>query len=270
MIVLSKGTSHKIRLTTDASGDIEAHYTIVDKTGTGPASYSYAGAGEPLASITSATTTDIVVGAASTERSIRHLTFYNNHASQAVTCTVFEEDGTDTVTHQKLVLAAGEALKLDAAGVWTHYDANGGPYVGLGPMATQADMETGTSTTTVVTPGRMHFHPGMAKCVGMTTGTTTPASQTPPAYNLTSITDTGVGRLTVTIANDFSSANYSAVLGGVGISTTLTAIALVNTFYIRTGTLAAGTFEINARDATATTNALADPSGYAWACYGDL
>jgi len=40
MILLTKGTSHKIRLTTDAAGDIEIHYSAVDKTGTGPASYS--------------------------------------------------------------------------------------------------------------------------------------------------------------------------------------------------------------------------------------
>src|SRR5690349_19585887 len=120
MIVISKGTSHKLRITTDAAGDIEQHISWVEKTGTGPASYSYAAKGEPLASVITATTADILVGATSTEMSVRHYSAYNNHASQAVTVTIFEEDGTDTVTHIKLVLAAGEKLTLDAAGVWTH------------------------------------------------------------------------------------------------------------------------------------------------------
>src|SRR5690348_9014038 len=109
MIILDQGTSHKLRLTTDASGDIEPHVTWVEKTGTGPASYSYAGKGDPLASVVSATTVDLLVGAASNEKAVRRVSLYNNHASQAVTCTVFEEDGTHTVTHQKVVLAAGEA-----------------------------------------------------------------------------------------------------------------------------------------------------------------
>ena len=50
MILLTKGTAHKIQITTDAAGDIEIDLAYVDKTGTGPASYSFAGAGEPQAS----------------------------------------------------------------------------------------------------------------------------------------------------------------------------------------------------------------------------
>jgi len=268
MIILAGGATDQIELITDAAGDIETHVTWVDKA-TGSPPYDIDGDSDALASITTATTTVIVEGAASVERSIRKLSFYNNHASQAVTCTVQHNDGTDVAILCKVVLAAGERLLMDAAGVWTHYDANLGPYVGLGPMATQADMEAPSSVLLVVSPGRQHFHPGMAKFVCMTTGTTAPAMQTPPSYNMTSITDSGVGRLTVTIATDFSSANWCPQYTVMGISTTLTAIALVQTSYIRLSTLAAGTIEVNSRDATGTTNALADPAGHFVCGWGD-
>ena len=76
--------------------------------------------------------------------------------------------------------------------------------------ATQADQETGSINTEFVTPGIQQFHPSAAKCWGFTIGGGTPVL-TAPSYNMTSITDTGVGILTVTIATDFSSANYVAV-----------------------------------------------------------
>ena len=76
--------------------------------------------------------------------------------------------------------------------------------------AAQSDQETATSTTLAVTPGRQQFHPSAAKCwayVTVATGTPTLAA----SYNITSITDTGVGDLTITIATDFSSANWCAL-----------------------------------------------------------
>lgn len=267
MILLTKGTSHKIQLVTDAAGDIESSYSIVDKTGTGPSSYSYAGAGEPLASIVTATTTEIVTGAASTERSIRRLSFYNNHASTSVTCTVQEVDGTDTVTHQKLVLAPGESLVLDAAGVWTHYDANGGPYVGLGPFATQADMEAGTSTVVAINPANAHYHPSACKCWGKANGAGTTLTT---SYNTTSITDTGVGQLTVNIGNDFSSADYAAVTSLERVATSLAVANVDNGGMFRNATMAAGSFQIENYDDTATTHVAQDPANYFWSCFGDL
>lgn len=265
MLILSKGTSHKIRLTTDASGDIEIHYSAVDKTGTGPSSYSYAGKGEPLASVTTATTTDVLAGAASTETSIRHLSFYNNHASTAVTCTVFEEDGTDTVTHAKVVLAAGEKLNLDAAAVWTHYDANMGPYVGTGPFAIQSDQEAGTSLTTVVSPGVQHYHPSACKCWGKAVGAGTSLTVN---YNITSVSDTGTGRLGVNIGTDFSSANYSITTTLERSVTSLTATGVEDN-QVRNASPAAGSFEIESYDQTAITFVAQDPTSYFWSCSGD-
>ena len=75
--------------------------------------------------------------------------------------------------------------------------------------ATQAQQEAAASVSTFVTPLRQHFHPGHPKAIAMVTVSGgTPTLQTPPSYNITSITDTAQGRLTITIATDFSSANW--------------------------------------------------------------
>jgi hypothetical protein len=64
----------------------------------------------------------------------------------------------------------------------------------------------------------MHRHPGMAKCwarVNVSAGTPTLAAN----YNITSITDTATGRLTITIATDFTDANWACIFS-VGMSDT--------------------------------------------------
>lgn len=266
MIILSQGTGHVIQLVTDAAGDIEASVSYVDKTaGTGGFQYDYAGAGDPLASITSATTTTILAGAASTQRAIEYLSFYNNHASQAVTCTVQETDATHTVDHCEVVLAAGERLSMDAAGVWSHYDPNGGIYVGTGPMATQAEMEAGTSTTTVVSPGRLHFHPGVAKFWVKTT----PGSVNAASYNVSGVADTAAGITVITIATDFGSASWCCQATCESTSDTMT---VTNLKFVRIGLgdQAAGTVSIEVHDATAITAVLEDPSSWHVMGYGDF
>jgi hypothetical protein len=129
----------------------------------------------------------------------------------------------------------------------------------IGQMATQAEIETGTSTTKAVTAGRAQFHPSAAKCWGATTGAGVPVL-TAGSYNVTSITDTAVGRLTVTIGTDFSSASW------VGTVTTTGATAVCDMTHLVTK--AAGTVILEALSATTT---LADPgTGYDWAFYGDF
>lgn len=74
-------------------------------------------------------------------------------------------------------------------------------------IATQAQQEAGTSLVVNVTPGTQQFHPSAAKCwlrANMT-------GNIGASYNITSITDTGTGVLTVTIATDFSSSDYIIV-----------------------------------------------------------
>ena len=276
-------TTDKLRaVTANATATVDVHVSGVDLDNTTPTAQVFVPFKEPMLTITGAATTDIcAVPAASHMKNVKYVSFVNTHASITQTVQVqYDANAVLDMLTPIVTLLAGESL-VCREGVWFHFDVNGGVYgpslpvmsdsvAGAVAAAVQSDMESASSTTLAVTPGRMKYHPGVAKVVAFTTGTTTPALQTPPSVNVSSITDTGVGRLTVTLTTSFSSANWACVCNGVGISTTLTAIANVQTFYIRTATMAAGSVEIDARDATATTNALADPSGYAVSGFGDF
>ena len=73
--------------------------------------------------------------------------------------------------------------------------------------ATQAEMESASSTTVAATPGRAHFHPGAVKYwVHFNIDGTINTS-----YNVTSVTDGGVGNHTVNIGTDFSGASWCAI-----------------------------------------------------------
>lgn len=78
---------------------------------------------------------------------------------------------------------------------------------GGGEAASQADQETGTSTTTFVSPGRQQYHPSAAKFWVKYNSVTTTAIDS--SYNVTSLTDNGAGDTSITIATDFSSADYA-------------------------------------------------------------
>jgi hypothetical protein len=122
-------------------------------------------------------------------------------------------------------------------------------------VATQANQETATSTTTVVSPGRQHFHPSAAKCwLKCDHAGTVNAS-----YNITSITDTGTGVVTVTIATDFSTADYAVV---VTVGTAVAACA-------PSTSQAVGSFVINAFN-TGTGAAQDSILGYYAVAFGDI
>lgn len=73
--------------------------------------------------------------------------------------------------------------------------------------ATQAEQEAGTNLIHMVTPGRQQFHPSAAKAWHHTAysgGTPTLGA----SYNVSSITDNGVGDLLVVVATLFSATNY--------------------------------------------------------------
>jgi hypothetical protein len=95
---------------------------------------------------------------------------------------------------------------------WTFYNSSGEALIedGAAVAATQAEMETATATgdAAFVTPGRTHFHPGVAKAwVNFHHPEVIDAS-----YNITSITDHATtGQYTITIATDFSAATYARV-----------------------------------------------------------
>lgn len=86
---------------------------------------------------------------------------------------------------------------------------SGVPAWGTAPVtaATQADQETGTSTSLFVSPGRQQYHASAAKAWGMLSyGGSAVAS-----YNVASVTDSGAGSQTPIYTTAFSTANYSIV-----------------------------------------------------------
>jgi hypothetical protein len=65
-------------------------------------------------------------------------------------------------------------------------------------------MEAASSLVSIPPPGRLHFHPGVAKAWARFDGTATSVTAA-ASYGLTSITDGGTGVYTVNFATSFSS-----------------------------------------------------------------
>jgi len=86
----------------------------------------------------------------------------------------------------------------------TFADADG-TVITTADVATQSNQEAGSSTTTFVSPARQQFHPSAAKAWvrgNMSGGTGT-------SYNVSSITDIGVGQVVVNFDVDFSAVTYT-------------------------------------------------------------
>lgn len=73
--------------------------------------------------------------------------------------------------------------------------------------ASQATMEAAASTTSLVTAGRQHFHPGHPKAGGNLNGTGTPAFRSGD-YGMGAVTDNGTGTYTVAFDTSFANTNY--------------------------------------------------------------
>lgn len=102
--------------------------------------------------------------------------------------------------------AAGDAAAnkvLGAGGAWVTQSGGGGT------AATQAEQEAGTSTAVFTSPGRQKFHPSAAKAWVKWTSVTTTAINA--SYNVSSLTDNGVGKTTVNFTTAFSSGDYVPV-----------------------------------------------------------
>lgn len=128
-------------------------------------------------------------------------------------------------------------------------------------LGSQAEAETNTSTTKTLSIANLKYHPAMTKClahVSYSAGTPTLNE----SLNITSITDTNTGRLTITIATDFSSATYpyqcssEAPSGGSELFTN-----------VRTGTQAAGSIEITTQNSGGVDT---DPAAITFAAWGDF
>lgn len=127
-------------------------------------------------------------------------------------------------------------------------------------VASQSDMEAASNNTSTVTPLAMNWHPGVAKAWGSVAysgGTPTLSTN----HNITSISDDGTGNLGVTIATDFSTANYVVVAsadydGSGGTQPTTVSVR----------SRAAGTFTLRMDNDAGTDQ---DPGFLTFACFGD-
>lgn len=137
---------------------------------------------------------------------------------------------------------------LNDAGTETEVGSSTAP-----SAATQAQMEAASSTTVYSSPGRQHYHPAAAKTWAyVTVSGGTPTLQT--SYNVASITDTGVGQLTITFTTAFSSANWSSVATSEGITA------------IPSATHVAGSVRVDNLNGSAVG---VDPTHYSFVGFGD-
>lgn len=127
--------------------------------------------------------------------------------------------------------------------------------------ASQAEQEAGSSNTVATTPGTQHFHPSACKFWAelSTTGTLN------VSYNVTSRTDNGAGDETITIATDFSSANWAAFVFA-GLSTFLNATIYANGISSK----AAGSVRGISTRNTDNTNGADPAAAWGFCGFGDL
>jgi|GEM_PF-997781 len=123
-------------------------------------------------------------------------------------------------------------------------------------LATRSEMQAATDQSRAVTPGRQHFHPAHPKAWGYVTvagGVPTLVA----SHNVAGITDTGTGRLTVTLDDRFAGANYCivATLGGARFAWIISQ--------------SAGSFILGSMEADSGYDEL-DPVSYHFACFGEL
>lgn len=81
-------------------------------------------------------------------------------------------------------------------------------------VATQANMETGSATNLLVSPGRQHYHAGHPKAWALVDQTGT--MELRGSYNVSSVTDGGTGITTVNHGIAFSNSDTYAGLGAMG------------------------------------------------------
>jgi hypothetical protein len=131
---------------------------------------------------------------------------------------------------------------------------------GVVELATQAEVVSASDAARVAALDMLKYHPGIAKVYGKVTYSGgTPSLQA--ALNVTSITDSGQGYLTVTIADDFASANY------IIVATAESGDGAVRSAQIAEGTQAVGSFGLYIVSSTPN---LQDPLAVHFVCYGTL
>lgn len=108
---------------------------------------------------------------------------------------------------------------------------------GVVEAAVQSEMEAASDITRAVTPGRQLYHPSAAKAWGyITYSGGVPTLQI--GYNIAGISDTATGRVTVSVATNFSADDNYAVVATIFVTTGNARMATVATHV-------AGGFEID-------------------------
>jgi hypothetical protein len=120
-----------------------------------------------------------------------------------------------------------------ATGVPTFNAANlNGTGIASTLAATQTELEAGTSLTKYTSPGNQQYHPSAAKGWVRFNGTGTVAIAA--SYNVSSITDNGVGDWTVNWTTAFSSANYGVCINAVTDGSTYTDLICIDGGHVPT------------------------------------
>jgi hypothetical protein len=131
--------------------------------------------------------------------------------------------------------------------------------------ATQAEMEAASITTAYATPGRTKYNPGVAKAWAKVTVTGGVPALT-AGHNVTSVSDTAIGRMTVTFTTSFSNANYAAIVSIQRASTALGGNDRL-ACHVRNGGQAAGSLQVECYDEDGDPT---DPDIWYIVCFGDF
>ena len=276
MIILSS-TTDKIQVVTSGTADIhyKSFWAVANKASSPMVATD---ADSKVGAITSAATTDITGSPAnSNDRWSVTFELRNTHASASNTVTVqLVKAGTTARDLIKVVLYAGWTLVRRKDGAWQLLDDAGGlvggavaasdTVAGVVQIATQSDMEAASSTTLGVTPGRLQYHPGVAKAWAKVAGDGTSILS---SYGVSSIADTGTGRLGVNFSIAFSGANNYAVVATPELTSTTYSVANDRKLHVRQASPGTTSVEIDCIDSTATTNVVKDPQNYNIILLGD-
>jgi hypothetical protein len=160
--------------------------------------------------------------------------------------------GSSTPSTQAHADSAASGSSAEAARV-DHKHAM--PAAGGVSQANQAALEAETNEDTYAPPDLIHHLPGVAKCwisINQSSSHTISSS-----YNVASITDGGAGKSGVVVATDFSSVEYTVVMGTTG---------LARCTFERDATNAVGLFDVSNTNEGTTQE---DSSGLCAAAFGD-
>lgn len=134
---------------------------------------------------------------------------------------------------------------------------------GLIEYAVETEMESASSNTRAVTPGRQHFHPGHCKIVTTVDGDGVGIEYD---YGVNTITDTAVGDMTVNYDTSFATTDYCVQVSCERATGSAWADQRIVT--VRTGGKATGSVRCICYDTTNTGHLLADPVNWFVCCWG--